>query len=443
MFKSSAIFLILFLGMTSCLEVSLDSSVMLPGIESQSQLVNMMVQVQSEANPKTIGGFVKQLQEMLDKLVNAQAKHVKIHAKMMHQCTVENLYRIKECKTAKVSLAKALSARLRCRASLRNAQKELPALERSLQTYQNELKRAQVARNEEHRKYALRKAEFLEALHFIDDFVGYLHKKLAGYHSLLEMSENLVRHTTRVNLLASAVPVLVAIATDAESSRKAHSYKFTPNTALVNRLLTLIKELRAKIQHDHEQNEAIEQASAKIFAVYKRRLDAVIAVIQKNVNRVRKQIVDMTRCIDEESAIIVSSNNKYNRNHKLLVQAEKMCKNFNKEFIEATYNRLNEIKTMQEIMTIVAKRFKHLPKHLIEYLEEVKNGFKTYVNGTEFKKFKEYERVQYAKNKHGALLAKFGQKKHVVVKKVVKKKVAPAPYKSPIRNIIPRNKILK
>lgn len=60
---------------------------------------------------------------------------------------------------------------------------------------------------------------------------------------------------------------------------------------------------------------------------------------------------------------------------------------------------------MQQIIEIVSKRFKKLPKDLVSYLEEVKNGWKQYINSTEFKKFVEYVRIQYLENKRGKLLA--------------------------------------
>jgi hypothetical protein len=393
--------------MTSCLDLEIQttasSGVLIPSIQSKTELIDMLIQVRSERSVNTIGGFVQQLRLMLDKLVKTQAKHKKIHAKMMKQCMGEGKFRKKEIRVAKTSLGKAKAHYGKCKLSLKHAVKELPHLLSTLNSYKKELARAQKQRNVEHAKYAKRRDAFRGALGFLKHFIKFVTQKLKSYHSesLVELSENLLKHANKLNVLAHAAPVLVEIAVQG-----AHSYKFTPNNELKAKLMKALHELFEKIKTDHESNEKVEKKAVALFSVYKMRLDKVIATVQKNVNRVRKQIRDMKMCIATEGGVIASSEKKIARNLKLLLSAAKMCKNFNKEFIEATYHRLDEIKTMSTIMKIVKHRFKKLPKDLVHYLEEIKNGFKKYVNSTEFSKFKEYERVKYRKNHRGALLAK-------------------------------------
>jgi hypothetical protein len=408
----STIFLILFLGMTSCLNIESTSAaasgVFLPSIQSKGELVDMLIQVRVEKNANTIGGFVKQLREVLEKLVRAQAKHKKVHKKMMKQCFGENKFRTREIKTAKISLNKAVGHRRKCQVSLAHAKKELPGLVSTLNSYKRELKRAQKQRDVERKKYLHRRQAFLEALVFLKKFISYVTAKLKNYKaaSLVDLSENLLRHANKLNVLTHAAPVLVEIATS-----RAHDYSFKPNSALVAKLMTALRNLVAKITTDHKENEKQERQAVALFAKYKARLDKVIGTLTRNVKRVKKQIKDMKNCINIEGGIIASASGKIARNLKLLKLAEKMCKSFNKEFIKATYNRLDEIRTMQTILKIVAKRFKHLPKDLIKYLVDIKDGFKTYVNSTAFKKFVEFERIRYAKNKRGAILAKLKAKK--------------------------------
>jgi hypothetical protein len=373
--------------------------------------MDMMVQVQTEG-VNTIGGFMKELRNMLMKIVNAQAKHKRIHAKMMKQCLEEDAFRKKEIAAAKNAIKRSLAARTRCQASLKAAVKALPSLEASLRTYVKELARATRQRNIERKKYLARKQEFAEALAFLASFMSYVHKRLKGQYkafALAEMSENLLRHTTKLNLLSESVPVLVAIATE----KKANAYTYTANQGLGARLKNALTTLNARIKRDNALNESTERQAAAIFKKYSNKLKALIRTLRKNVRRVKKQIVDMTRCVDKETKILNTAQKKLARNHKLMIQAARMCKSFNKEFIEATYNRLDEIKTMQEIIKIVKRRFKKLPKDLISYLDSVKDGWIKYVNSTEFHKFKEYERKIYAKNKRGALLAKMNADKEL------------------------------
>jgi hypothetical protein len=399
--------------MHSCLELSsaATSGVILPSIESKGQLIDMMVQVKTEHNTNTVKGFVGQLREMLDKLVNSQNKHKEVHGKMMKECLEEGKFRKAEIKAGKTAKNRAVSHLAKCKVSLKNALTELPPLQSTHRSYKRELARAQKIRDIEREKYIKRRQEFREAIDFLGQFIAFVNQKLKGYHaaSLVSLSEKLLKHSNKLNILSEAAPVLVSIAMEATANKD--KYAFTPNERLKQRLVGLLAELFAKIKKDNESNEVDERKAAQVFASYKKRLLRVINTLAINIKRVKKQIVDMKRCIDVEGGIIATASAKIHRNSKLLHQAINMCGSFNKEFIEATLNRLNEIKTMNEILKIVAKRFKQLPKDLIAYLEDVKDGWKKYVNSTAFKKFIEYERKKYLMNKRGALLAKLNADK--------------------------------
>jgi transposase len=357
----------------------------------------MMVQVQTEG-VNTFGGFLKELQQMLNNLVDAHNKHTAIHKKMMAQCMEEFNFRKKEIADAKLAFGRAMASRTRCQASLNGALKTLPVLRNSLRTYKNELKRATAQREAEKKKYLERRQAFGEALAFLEQFIAFVTKSFKGKYkafSFTEMSESLLKHSSKLNLMAEAVPVLVELA------QRGHDYSYKYNQDLGARLKQALNDLLTRIRNDSKTNDADENKAVAIFNKYKARLDAVIDTLRKNIKRVKQQIVDMTRCIETEGKIIASASAKLSRNGNLLKHADNMCKAFNKEFIEATYNRLDEIKTMHEILKIVARRFKKLPRDLITYLETVKNGWKKYINSTEFRKFVEYQRKVYAVNVRG------------------------------------------
>jgi hypothetical protein len=403
---STDLLLIFFIGTISCLEMTSTEGVILPSIESKGQLVDMMVQMKIENDDNTIGGFVGQLKEMLDKLVKAQAKHEKVHGVMMKQCLEEGIFRKNEIKAGKTARAKSVAQRAKCQASLKQAQKELPGLVDSFDSYTRELKRAQKIRDIEEAKYLKRKQEFSEALAFLTDFIAYVNTKLANYNnsSFVELSSGLLKHSNKLNLLTEAAPVLASIAM--ETIAQKGNYEFKANMDLKSRLVTLLDNLLAKIKADNKSNDEDEVRAAGIFATYKNRLMKVINTLSINIKRVQKQIKEMTRCVATEGAIIAKATFKITRNEKLLKNAVNMCGSFNQEFITATYNRIDEIKTMQEILTIVGKRFKDLPEGLVNYLVTVKDGWIAYTNSTEFNKFKEYERQKQIVNQRGMLLAK-------------------------------------
>ncbi|MFM7854653.1 MAG: hypothetical protein ACKO96_22685, partial [Flammeovirgaceae bacterium] len=85
--------------------------------------------------------------------------------------------------------------------------------------------------------------------------------------------------------------------------------------------------------------------------------------------------------------------------------AANTCADFAREFVEATRNRLEEIRTVQEVMNLCSKRFGELPHDLVSYLDQVKNQFKAYVNSTVFNKYVAYVEKHIADNVYGRALA--------------------------------------
>lgn len=409
MFKTiSAIFLITFLSSYTCLELSPVDNELLPSSNNRQQLIDIMVEVKTEGDVKTIGGFVGQLREMLTKLVNAQNRHRAIHAKMMKQCIEEDQFRRKEVKAARDSLSRALKHRTKCVASRKQATAALPALVRTLKTYVSELKRATQQRNVERAKYLERREAFRGALKFLADFIRFVKAKLGKSHkafALAEMSENLLKHSVKLNMMVEVSTILGYVAV-----RRHNNYTYSANQKLGGGLRAALDNLVKRLRDDAHKNDVTEANAAAAFKKYSARLNKVIGTLRRTIKRLKEQIVRMTKCIDEEDKIIKASGNKIARNELLRKKAAKMCDSFNKDFIEATYNRLDEIKTMKTILKIVAKRFKKLPRDLIQYLNKVENGWIKYVNSTKFQKFKEYERKKYAINQRGALLAKLKAK---------------------------------
>jgi vacuolar-type H+-ATPase subunit I/STV1 len=409
MIKISALFVILIsIAMYSSLEIAKIDSDMIPSETSRGNLVQLMVNLQTNANPSTISGFVGQLRDMLDKLVKAQATHKRIHAKMMKQCMNEDKFRKAEVAEAKKALAAAGLHRAKCAKSLAAAKKELPSLVSTHSTYVKELRRATKARATEAKRYAARKADYAEALSFLTTFIAYVEKKLKGSlkaFALVEFSENLLKHAAKIGSIQSAVPALVAIAEATYTNApKANDYEFKANEALGNKLRKVLSELLNRLNTDNKQNNADEKKAITLFNAYRAKLTKVINTLERNIKRTRKQIVEMRQCVDAETKVMKTASKKLSRNATLKSNAQKMCAAFNSEFIDATRNRLDEVKTMQEILKIVAKRFKSLPQDIVAYLETVKDGWLEYTNSTQFKKFVAYKRETAVKNARGKAL---------------------------------------
>jgi septal ring factor EnvC (AmiA/AmiB activator) len=381
---------------------AIDAS-MLPSNSIRARLTSMLVEVQVTENPKTIQNFLEQIKGMITKLQQEQAKHQEISNKMMAQCTEEEHFRAKEIADSKDALNRGHAALAKCQASLASAEKDLPDLERALHTYVDELARATAQRENEHKSYLQRKQDYEQAIEFINAFIALVKKEIHAI-SFVEQSENLIRHVSRLGLLSNAVPILVALASYQEVPTTHHTYGYK-NSNLVNTLNNSLNTLLHRVQADWKNNEDIEIAAVAAFNIYKARLQKAINSITNNITRTKAQIVAMTTCVKNESAVISTANAKLARNGNLLESAQKMCAQFAKEFIEATNSRLEEIQTVNEILAIIQKRFGQLPADLVSYLKSVENGWRAYENSTQFKKFVVYEQKRISDNSHGHALA--------------------------------------
>jgi len=166
-----------------------------------------------------------------------------------------------------------------------------------------------------------------------------------------------------------------------------------------------LNTLKNKLIVDSRQNDLNEAKAQKIFDELKARLVAIINKLARDIARTRTQIREMKICVATETAIFNTANNKLLRNRRLKKAAAHTCADFAREFVEATRNRLEEIRTLHEVLKICARRFGELPHDLIAYLEEVKGGFRRYVNSTEFHKYVAYVEKHTADNAFGRALA--------------------------------------
>jgi len=374
----------------------------------RAELTSMLVEVQRTESPKTIKAFLENIRGMMTKLQAEQAKHQEISDRMMKQCKEESAFRKKEIDDAKSALTKSRAARRLCRASLKSAKKDLPELVSALRTYESELKKAIEQRAREHKMYLIRKRDFEEAIAFVKDFIKYVSAKLKGSFktfSFVEKSEQLLRHATKLGLLGEAVPVLVALATsESEEKTVQNNYSYNANESVATKLKVTLNNLLLRIQGDWATNEKIERDAVVAFQKLKTRLEKAIATLKKDIDRTKKQITAMEKCIVDETKVITSANGKFARNDRLKRSAEKMCAQFASEFIHATNSRIEEISVIRQFLVIIEKRFGQLPADLKVYLESVESGWIEYRNSTQFKAFVAYKRKHIKGSKHGRSL---------------------------------------
>jgi len=368
----------------------------------RGKLTQILVEVQTTEDVKSIRQFLDVIHKMLTQLIEDQKQHEETSKKMMAQCEEEDKFREREVADANDALSRGTAARGKCQDALNEDNKNLPQLEDALDKYQKELKRATEQREEEHKRYVEISTNYKEAIDFLRGFIEYVQDKFKGKlaaFSFAQLSEKIMTHSIKLNAIEKAVPVLIAMA---QTNMPEHNqYTYTAPEAAGNELKDALSKLLADLVADLQGVEDREKAAQEAFERYSASLKAMIETLTKNIQVTNEHITAMKKCVDEEKAIINTASAKLQRNDQLRESARNMCDCFAKEFTEATRNRLEEIKTIREICGIITKRFGELPKDLVAYLEETENGWKAYVNSTEFQKFEEYQQHHTENNAHG------------------------------------------
>jgi hypothetical protein len=228
--------------------------------------------------------------------------------------------------------------------------------------------------------------------------------------SFADLSANLLKHASKLGLVAEVVPLLTEIAqSPAEMATEVptvkHKYTYLNQAGTIKALSAHLDKLLNRLKVDSRTNDENEAKAQKAFDDLKRKLDAIIAKLATDIRRTKTQIKNMTNCVDKENAIYQTANNKVNRNRRLKNSAAHTCADFAREFVQATRNRLEEIRTLQAVIMICQRRFGQLPADLVAYLEVVKKGFKAYVNSTVFQQYVAYVEKHIADNVYGRALA--------------------------------------
>jgi DNA repair exonuclease SbcCD ATPase subunit len=382
---------------------SIDS--LLPGKGIHNQLMDMLVEVQSQDSPRTVEDLSNAILDMLKSLKDNQAKHEEINKKMMAQCLDEENFRRKEVADAQSAYNAASSAFAKCQSSLKAAQDNLPSLKRALTEFEANLASKTAERNKQHSLYLTRRADWQEAIGFLGEFINQVNNKLAKYPSFADLGEKLLRHVAKLGRMTEAVEVFVALAqepSESVSGPGAHSnYNYKSQAKTVNTLKDHLRTLLNKLTVDSKQNDTDEAKSQAAFEKVKAELLAIIGKLRTDITRTNTQITNMSACVANEGKIMTTAGNKLSRNKKLGSLAGQTCTDFTREFISATKNRLGEMDVIHQILAIMKKRFGQLPEDLTSYLRATRMGFRAYINSTQFIKYQEYVQSHVADNVTG------------------------------------------
>jgi hypothetical protein len=384
--------------------------VLIPGKGIHNQLMDMLVEVQTQDSPRTIEDIANAILGLLKNLKENQAKHEEVAKRMNAQCVEEENFRRKEIADAQSAYNAASSAFAKCQASLQAAKQNLPSLRRAKKEFEANLAAKTAERNKQHQLYLQRRADWAAAIAFLNEFIIQVKQKLAKSPSFADLGEKLLRHVSKLGRMADAVEVFVALAqhpSEHVSGPGAHSnYSYKAQANTIRGLRKHLRALLNKLIVDSKQNDTEEAKAQAAYEKVKAALLAIIARLGADIKRTTTQITSMTTCLANEGKILATANNKLHRNTKLKDLAGKTCTDFTREFITATQQRLSEMDVIKQILAIMKKRFGQLPEDLVAYLRATRNGFRVYVNSTQFKAYQEYVQKHIADDVAGRNLVR-------------------------------------
>jgi hypothetical protein len=173
----------------------------------------------------------------------------------------------------------------------------------------------------------------------------------------------------------------------------------------LDNLKKIVADLIVQLVADSHQNDVEELALMKSFESLVAEFNKIITDLTKNIDRIKKQIVEMDLCVKTETAIMDSSSSKKLRNEKLLTIGDKTCIDFLKDFVLATKERYREIESIKDILAIIKRRFGEFPPSLTKKLNDLNSTFKHYINTTQFVKYVEITQSHAADNSSGRKLS--------------------------------------
>jgi len=402
------LFLLSLNAITSMKLFSID--ILIPSKGIHNQLMDMLVEVQTQDSPRTVEDLSNAILSMLKELKENQAKHEEINKKMMAQCLDEENFRRKEVADAQSAYNASSSAFAKCQASLQAASNNLPSLKSALAEFEANLASKTSERKKQNALYIQRRSDWTEAIAFLNEFIIQVNNKLAKYPSFADLGEKLLKHVSKLGRMSDAVNVFVALAQDSNEMSAgpgaSSNYSMKSQTKTVSNLKEHLRTLLNKLVVDSKQNDVDEDKAQAAYEKVKAELLKMIAKLKVDIASTEAQIIRMRDCVASENKIMTTANSKLSRNTKLKNLAGQTCTDFTREFINATKNRLTEMDVINEILAIMRKRFGQLPEDLVHYLTATRNQFKQYINSTVFVKYEEYVQSHIADNANSAALLK-------------------------------------
>ena len=362
--------------------------------ETQNQLTQLLVQVESSEPTLSLSYVETSINKILSEIKQTQARHRGISKRMNAQCQDETKFRNSEISDANVAFKASGDALAKCQTSLEQATFYLPKLKESKRYFEDLLKAKMNERNKDRDSYTKMKREFKNAISFLNNFSDKIKEKQnVKSTGFSQITENLIKHMTKVGKLKETAPIFLEMTNRSKGSNN------------LSEILKLVNDLKTLIYTDLQKFLKDEKSKGNLFEKIKAKLLELIKQLTLNIEKTDSQIISMRLCVSKESSIMNSASYKSLRNTKLLNLAKKTCVDFVNEFITATNIRESELGVISQILDYVRKRFGQIDPQILKNLNNMSSSLQIYVNGAEFKAYKEYVKLSMEDNLRGRSLS--------------------------------------
>jgi len=128
------------------------------------------------------------------------------------------------------------------------------------------------------------------------------------------------------------------------------------DVAAIERIRGMLNQLMNNILSSLADYNEEERLAQETFLALKARLEQSIRDLTQMQQELEDHLEEMAHCILEEELLVAKSEEKINRNSKLLALSVKMCAAFREEHAAATASRNEELELLKVVRKMVRRR---------------------------------------------------------------------------------------
>jgi hypothetical protein len=398
MFKfNSSLFisLVLILCYISCNGLSLSSlskyADSFKSIDYQSNLVELISQAKTadSYDTKTLQSILDQILVIAQRIQEEQSRHDELFKNMTSQCLDEQVFRKREVSDAEDANKRSQKSKGDCENSKNvffNQQQTMEQLKISFNAHYGRVKD----------QLDSQKNLIKSFIHDYDNVIKYSNEVLEEFQSNGKSSDStsFLQVKEKFITLTKKLPEFIALSSEDFSSESIENLKIK-----LEAVITIAGQR-------HKDNLQLEQKNSEDFSTYENSINKLIQDMDDQYKAAHQQVMDMQDCIEEEKKIIEAALSKLLRNQNLLESTQAMCKSYEKTYEDASVERKKSVEMLVILIKIVEEKFKGVSDYFKNYLEEVKDGFKKYLNKSELPKYEEHKFKIVENNINGEKLAR-------------------------------------